>query len=105
MEYIDTHMVELERSCEKILQELGEFFSEASAQHVEKEQSVLEVQWLLKIREACENMDSSEALALLKQINGKNFSEEENELVRKIEEYVEQYDYDEVITLLAEVKE
>jgi len=105
MEYIDSHMVELERCCEKILLVLSNFFEKESPRETALEQSVLEVQWLLQIRKACEDMDSSEAVTLLKQISGKRFSAEETELVQKIEEYIEQYDYDEVLTLLAEVKE
>ena len=104
-EYINTHMVELERCCEKILLVLDDFFAEAVVQDQSKELSALESQWLLQIREACENMDSSEAQSLLKQLSGKRFSDEETELVSKIEEFVEQYDYEEVVTLLAEVKE
>jgi len=105
IEYINTHMVELERCYEKILHVLDNFFAEVSEPDTDKELSSLENRWLVQVREACENMDSSEAQELLKQLSGKRFSEKETELVKRIEELVDQYDYEDVVILLAEVKE
>ena len=67
---------------------------------MEEEISTLDQKWLHDIRQACEEMDSSKAGALLKDVTGKRFSEEESELIIKIEEHVNQYDYEEVVSLL-----
>ena len=62
--------------------------------------SVLEHQWVIDMCEACEEMDSIKAVELLENTKGKRYSEKETELVTQIEEYVNQYDYDEAVSLL-----
>ena len=104
LDYIDSHIDDFFRCYNQILKELGNYFTKQKKTETEKEKSVLEKSWLEAVRQACENMDSSEAENLLKQIANKRFSEEETELVHKIEAYVDQYDYDEVLELLAEVE-
>ena len=68
----------------------------------ESELSEIDKQWLNDISQACEDMDSFKASVLLDEIRGKRFSDDENRLVKKIEEYVNQYDYDEVVELIQE---
>ncbi len=105
LEYINSNMGELTACAKGVLAVLGSFFTEDGDAEKEKQQSTLDARWLIKMREACENMNSSGAAELLEQIKDKSFSEEETKLVKTIEEFVEQYDYDEVVELLGEVKE
>jgi len=102
-EYIEVHMEEFVLCASKILKVLGDFFGEEDNRNKETELSVLEKTWLEAMRQACEEMDSATAEALLEQIKQKRFTEQENELVKQIGEYVNQFDYDEVIALLVEV--
>ncbi len=100
LEFIKENMAQFEHACRSMIQVLDEFFVEDNSIEEEKELSVLNKQWLSDISQACEDMDSSKAFELLELIRGKGFSDEEEELVKKIKEYVNQYDYDEVVSLL-----
>ncbi len=102
LEFIDTHIQQFTDSCEKMIKELSVFFKDDNTETEEKELSILDKQWLADISQACEDMDSSKATELLEQLQNKRFSEDESRLVKKIEEYVNQYDYDEVVDVLQE---
>ena len=104
-EYIDSHMDDFVQEAEAVLKVLENFFTEKSEEEEpqEAELSVLDKTWLEAVRQACENMDSSVAEELLEQVRQKRFEEKEAELVKQIMEYVDQFDYDEVVALLAEV--
>ena len=103
--YIKEHLQAFLKNCEQILGRLEEYFKTEEPPKDGLEQSTLDSQWLSEIALACENMDSSAATELLEQLKGKNFSAEDNELVKKIAEYVDQYDYDKVVELLQEENE
>ena len=100
LEFIDEHMTQFVDCCEKTIRSLDEFFSTDEKETKEMELSVLDEEWLHSISMACEDMDSSRASELLDVIQGKRFLEEEERIVKQIREYVEQYDYDEVVSLL-----
>ncbi len=100
--YIDEHMDDFVNSCENMLHVLRNIFSEDEEEVKESELSEIDKQWLHDISQACEDMDSFKASVLLDEIRGKRFSDDENRLVKKIEEYVNQYDYDEVVELIQE---
>jgi len=102
LEFIKRHMPRFVTICEEIIGALEHFFAKEREDAEEKEISILEKQWMLDISEACEEMDSAKATDLLKQIEGKRFDKEEELLVKKIESHVNQYDYDEVVTLMQE---
>ena len=86
--------------CQGMIQRLDDYFAEEEETALKKEHAVLDKKWLSDVYQACEDMDSSGAMDLLKEIQGMQFDEQEDRLVKQIIEYVEQYDYDEVISLL-----
>ena len=98
-EFIDEHINHFMQSCDEIIHVLQQYF-EKEETVLSQEMSVLEPQWLSDMREACEEMDSLRTVELLEKIKGKRYSEKETELVTQIEEYVDLYDYDEVVSLL-----
>ena len=104
LEFIEEHMAQLVDHCEHMIQTLDIFFSKGEKETEEMELSVLDQQWLCDIRRACEEMDSSKASELLDNICEKRFSDEENKIVKLIQKYVNQYDYDEVISLITEME-
>jgi len=101
-EYIENHFKEFVQCGEKVLQVLDTYFKNTGTDVPEKTPGVLERTWLDAMRKACEDMDYSVAEELLEQVKNKRFAEKEEKLVKQIEEYVDQFDYDEVVALLAE---
>lgn len=102
LEFINAHMPDFIEKCQSMITVLETFFAEDKEDEKELKISALDKQWLEDIRLACEDMDSLKACELLEQVRGKRYSEKEEKLVKKISEYVNQYDYDEVISLLKE---
>ncbi|MBE5851584.1 MAG: response regulator [Lachnospiraceae bacterium] len=86
--------------CQDMIQKLEDYFAKEEEATSKKEVAVLDAKWLSDIYQACEDMDSFRAMDLLREVQGKQFKEQENQLIKQIEEYVEQYDYDEVVSLL-----
>ena len=95
-EFIESNMAAFEESCEQIIERLGTFFDKEEAVG-HKVLGTLDRQWVYDICQACEDMDSAKATELLEQIQDKQFSDKEEMLVHHIKEYVDQYDYDEVV--------
>ena len=107
-EYIDSNLDAFVEKSKDIICALDDFFineeEKNSDENVnENEISVLDKQWLCDVSTACEDMDSYKANELLQVIKGKKYCEAEKKLVKQIERYIEQYDYDEVVALLQEV--
>ncbi len=98
--YIEEHFTTFTECCRETIQVLEAFFGEDPKTEVATELSALDSQWIQDIRVACEQMDSSKAEELLEELSGKSFSNEESVLIQKIRNHVEQFDYDEVVTLL-----
>jgi len=101
IEFIDVHMAQFNDMCKEIMQVLHDFFDKEESNE-EKAFGTLDQEWVTAIRDACEDMDSVKATELIANIQGKRYSDKEEELVKKIEAYVDQYDYDEVVSLLQE---
>jgi len=101
IEFIDVHMAQFNDMCKEIMQVLHDFFDKEDSNE-EKAFGTLDQEWVTAIRDACEDMDSVKATELIANIQGKRYSDKEEELVKKIEAYVDQYDYDEVVSLLQE---
>jgi len=101
LEFIDKYINLFVQKCERMIKVLDDLFKQDKYVVLEEEISILDKQWLHDVRQACEDMDSAKAVELLKGMAGKRFSEEDSELLKKIEEYVNQYDYEEVVSLLA----
>lgn len=97
--FIAEHIERFLQTCESILGVVQEFAEKEEAD-LDQELSVLESQWVQDMREACEEMDSIKAVELLEKIKGKRYQEKETELVTQLGEYVDQYDYDEAVSLL-----
>ena len=97
--YIDENIKPFLQQCDEIIKVLQQYF-EKEETALNQEMSVLEHQWVIDMCEACEEMDSIKAVELLENTKGKRYSEKETELVTQIEEYVNQYDYDEAVSLL-----
>ena len=106
--YIQEHFDEFKKCCNNTIEVLKGFFGKEENQEESNifddntEVSELDLIWLKDIKSACEEMDSSRASELLDDIKGKKFAGDDNELIQKIRNYVEQFDYDEVIALLEE---
>ena len=100
LEFIDNHIDPFVEKCEHMIKVLDKFWESEEDVVSEGETSILDNQWLHDIRQACDEMDSSKASSLLEQVQGKRFSQEESILIKKIREYVNQYDYEEVVSLL-----
>ena len=94
-------MAQFNDMCKEIMQVLHDFFDKEESNE-EKAFGTLDQEWVTAIRDACEDMDSVKAAELIANIQGKRYSDKEEELVKKIEAYVDQYDYDEVVSLLQE---
>jgi len=100
LKFIDSHINPFVEKCERMIKVLDKFWEAEEDVVTDDEISILDEQWLLDIRQACDEMDSSKASTLLEQVQGKRFSQEENSLLKKIKEYVNQYDYEKVVSLL-----
>jgi len=105
--FIDAHIGEFVETCERMVEALQGLFDgkvdASEKEDVPKEDAVLsalDAQWLQEMGTACDEMDSVRAKELLEQIREKRFGEKEKLLVKKIEEAVGQYEYDEVIALI-----
>jgi len=102
--FIDAHMTEFVELCEQIISRLDTFFAKDGKAEPdgdsEADVRTIDEQWLNDICSACEDMDSARAEELLRQIKGERYSEADERLIRKIDEYVNQYEYDEVISLI-----
>ena len=99
-EFLEKHTPTFIEMCQYMIQKLEDFFVGKEKIVVEKENAVLDKTWIWAIYQACEDMDSFRAMDLLKEVQGMQFKEQEEQLIKQIEEYVEQYDYDEVTSLL-----
>ena len=100
LEFVDKHIDAFVEKCEHMIKVLEVFWKREEENDIECEMSFLDKQWLYDIRQACEEMDSAKASSLLEEVKNKRFSEEENNLLKQIKEYVEQYDYEDVVSLL-----
>lgn len=103
--FINSHMKQFASCCEYTMDMVDEYVGElkyGSDLNKEEKSGILEKQWLMSIVRACEDMDSLGAAELLSLIKDKRFSEDEQQLVTKIEECIGQYDYDEALELLNE---
>ena len=76
-----------------------ETVSDANPNIAEKTLALSE-QWLQSIRDACDEMDSFTAKELLNNINVSNLNKEDEKLFTKIQNYVNSFDYDEVVQLI-----
>lgn len=99
-EFIENHIMQFIDYCGQMIKKLDMFFSTDEKETEDMEICVLDRQWMCDICRACEDMDSLKALELLKKVEGKRFLDEEAGIISKIEKYVNQYDYDEVVLLL-----
>jgi len=99
-EFIDKYINAFVEKCERMLRVLDAFWESKEDIVIDEEISTLDNQWLYDIRQACDEMDSAKAYELLEKIKDKRFSQEESDLINKIKEYVNQYDYEEVVSLL-----
>jgi len=101
LDFIEKHMDQFNDKCKEMIQILHDFFAkEEKETEIEMEFGTLDKEWFEEVCQACEDMDSVKAVQLLEDIQGKRYSDEEMELIGKIEEYVDQYEYDEVVSLL-----
>jgi len=100
LEFIDRHINPFVEKCEYMIKVLDEFWESEEDEVTDEDISTLDKQWLHDIRQACDEMDSSRASELLEKVRGKRFLQEESELIKKIKEYLEQYDYEKVVSLL-----
>jgi len=98
--YIESHMADFIYRCESTLESIEAYFSGEGGSETDREVSRIEETWIQRMFNACENMDSAEAELLLEEVRGLSFSDEDKELIESIEEYVNQYDYDDVMSLL-----
>ena len=99
-EFIDKYINAFVEKCERMLRVLDAFWESKEDIVIDEEISTLDNQWLYDIRQACDEMDSAKAYELLEKNKDKRFSQEESDLINKIKEYVNQYDYEEVVSLL-----
>ena len=100
LEYISDNMKRLVDMCHGILEALETYFSSGDMGDDDTEVSVLEEQWLRDFSQACDDIDSSRIAELLSLISGKRYGDEDDKLLKQIQRYINQYDYDEVVTLL-----
>lgn len=78
----------------------GEECAEKECTEGEKKTDVLPKEWLLALYHACEEMDSLKAAGLLEQTKNKKYAAKEEKLIRQIDDFISQYDYDESMELL-----
>lgn len=104
--FINSKFDDFAYMCTNMVSSLDTFFARYDSaddkENVTLESAVLSKEWLTKIYHACEDMDSIRAAELIKQTDKKRYSDEEEELLAAVRDYVSQYDYDEVIELLNE---
>lgn len=104
-EFIDSHMDNFVDKSNEIISVLDTFFEgdeEINDADI-TEMATLDRKWLSDISEACNDMDSNRVSQLMKLVKGKVFNESDKKLIKQIEKSIEQYDYDEVVTLVDEV--
>ena len=97
--FIDANMPRFTEACEKMIRALETFFAVDGQTLEEAEYTVLEEQWMRDIRQACADMDSLKAAEMLREIRKWKFSDSAEQFLKKLEDYVEQYDYDEAVAL------
>ncbi len=97
--FISANMPQFTEACEKTISELEAFFAVDGQEQAEKESGTLEEQWVREIRRACADMDSAKASEMLREIHQWKFSDDLERFLKKLEDYVEQYDYDEAVAL------
>ncbi|MBQ9700763.1 MAG: response regulator, partial [Lachnospiraceae bacterium] len=100
LEYINDNMKRLVDMCHGILEALETYFNSGDMGDDDTEVSVLEEQWLRDLSQACDDIDSSRIAELLSLVSGKRYGDEDDKLLKQIQRYINQYDYDEVVTLL-----
>lgn len=102
--FINSKFADFAYMCTNMVSSLDTFFARYDSADDEEivtlESAVLSKEWLTKIHHACEDMDSIQAAELIKQTDKKKYSDEEEELLAAVRDYISQYDYDEVIELL-----
>lgn len=98
--FIDEKFAEFVSLCQGVIDMLDGMFAADEKTEQEKEVAVLQKEWLAQICAACEEMDALTATQLLEEVKKKKYSEDEEEMIRKIEDYMNQYDYDEVVSLI-----
>ena len=122
MAYIDDQIAVFEQEAKKILENVTSFLKSVNHQassttetsmavneketvsdanpNIEEKTIALSPQWLQSIRDACDEMDSFTAKELLNNINVSNLNKEDEKLFTKIQNYVNSFDYDEVVQLI-----
>lgn len=98
--FIDSHFDDFVSLCTKVIKWLDDFFCKTGEPAEEKEAAVLQKEWLLEIYHACEDMDSLKVAHLMEQVKDKQYPEEEEILLGQIADFIDQYDYDEILMLL-----
>ncbi len=99
-EYIDSHMAEFMACCEKLIRAMDTYFKKDTEDEETKELSVLDNDWVYEMIQACDDMDSAKVSELILQVSAKRYSKEEKELITRVGEFIDQYDYDEAVELL-----
>ena len=102
IEYIEAHFAEFADRYESLKAKLDEVFAQAMEVEEEKEYAVLDRKRMEELCLACEIMDSSKVSELSEELNSKRYSQKEEEIFKKIDSHISQYDYDEAALVIHE---
>ena len=102
IDFIEDNMDKFVDMCENLIHNLNIFFDDENQETDDKAIDSIDKQWMIEMGQACEDMDSSRAAELLEEIKNKKFSKEESSIIKKIKEFVNQYEYDEVTVIVQE---
>jgi len=102
LEYIEAHFAEFTERYESLKAKLDEVFAQAEEAEEDKEYAVLDRKRIEELCQACEEMDSLRVAELLEELKTKRYSKKEEELLKKIDSHISQYDYDEAVMVIYE---
>ncbi|MBQ4523907.1 MAG: response regulator [Lachnospiraceae bacterium] len=108
LDFIESHYDDFVCKANEVEENLKEFFAEETVDGEENmstdfPQQALDKRWIKAMTDACDDMDSQEIAKLMDELKGKHFNEEDSKKIQQITEYANQYDYDEIISVLQEV--
>ena len=105
LDFIESHYEHFVKIAKEVIEGIGIFYAEESSKVQEKvvtdsEIYTLTEEWISAMVEACDDMDSPKIAELIEEVKDKNLAEEDAKKMQEIIEYVEQYDFDEIIAML-----